>query len=53
LLQINQLRRGSADALPFADATSDKAFAINSMQVWPDAIAGSRSRESARTSSIL
>jgi ubiquinone/menaquinone biosynthesis C-methylase UbiE len=35
-----ELRRGSADALPFADATFDKAFAINSMQVWPDAMAG-------------
>jgi ubiquinone/menaquinone biosynthesis C-methylase UbiE len=37
-----ELRRGSADALPFADDTFDKAFAINSMQVWPDAIAGLR-----------
>jgi len=35
-----ELRRGSADALPFADATFDKAFAINSMQVWPDVMAG-------------
>jgi ubiquinone/menaquinone biosynthesis C-methylase UbiE len=37
-----ELQRGSADALPFADATFDKAFAINSMQVWPDARAGLR-----------
>ena len=37
-----KLRSGNADALPFADATFDKAFAINSMQVWPDAIAGLR-----------
>jgi ubiquinone/menaquinone biosynthesis C-methylase UbiE len=35
-----ELLRGSADALPFADATFDKAFAINSMQVWPNAMAG-------------
>ena len=31
------LRRGSAESLPFADDTFDKALAINSMQVWPDA----------------
>jgi SAM-dependent methyltransferase len=37
-----RLRRGSADALPFADNSFDKAFAINSMQVWPDAMAGLR-----------
>jgi ubiquinone/menaquinone biosynthesis C-methylase UbiE len=36
------LRQGSVDRLPFADATFDKALAINSMQVWPDAVAGLR-----------
>jgi ubiquinone/menaquinone biosynthesis C-methylase UbiE len=36
------LRRGSAESLPFADDTFDKALAINSMQVWPDAAAGLR-----------
>jgi ubiquinone/menaquinone biosynthesis C-methylase UbiE len=35
-----ELRRGSAVALPFGDASFDQAFAINSMQVWPDAMAG-------------
>jgi ubiquinone/menaquinone biosynthesis C-methylase UbiE len=35
-----ELRSGTADALPLADAAFDKAFAINSMQVWPDAMAG-------------
>lgn len=34
------LRRGSAESLPFNDNTFDKALAINSMQVWPDAGAG-------------
>jgi SAM-dependent methyltransferase len=37
------LRRGSVASLPFADDTFDKAVAINSMQLWPDAGAGSRS----------
>jgi len=36
------LRRGSAESLPFADDTFDKALAINSMQVWPDAAGGLR-----------
>jgi SAM-dependent methyltransferase len=36
------LRQGSADRLPFADGSFDKAMAINSMQVWPDASAGLR-----------
>jgi ubiquinone/menaquinone biosynthesis C-methylase UbiE len=31
------LRYGSAERLPFAEATFDKVLAINSMQVWPDA----------------
>jgi ubiquinone/menaquinone biosynthesis C-methylase UbiE len=37
-----ELRRGSVASLPFADNTFDKALAINSMQVWPDALAGLR-----------
>jgi ubiquinone/menaquinone biosynthesis C-methylase UbiE len=36
------LRHGTAQALPFADGTFDKAAAINSMQVWPDAGSGLR-----------
>ena len=36
------LRLGSVASLPFADNTFDKALAINSMQVWPDAVAGLR-----------
>ena len=34
------LRRGGVDSLPFDRNTFDKAIAINSMQVWPDTIAG-------------
>lgn len=30
------LRLGSAEQLPFASASFDKAFAVNSMQIWPD-----------------
>ena len=36
------LRGGRVDMLPFADATFDKALAINSLQVWPDPAAGLR-----------
>jgi ubiquinone/menaquinone biosynthesis C-methylase UbiE len=36
------LRQGSADHLPFAVESFDKAMALNSMQVWPDASAGLR-----------
>lgn len=36
------LRRGSVENLPFENDRFDKALAINSMQVWPDAIAGLR-----------
>jgi ubiquinone/menaquinone biosynthesis C-methylase UbiE len=36
------LRCGSAENLPFADETFDKALAINSMQAWSDAGAGLR-----------
>ncbi|MFQ4142620.1 class I SAM-dependent methyltransferase [Chlorogloeopsis sp. ULAP02] len=34
------LQYGSVEKLPFADDTFDKALAINSMQVWSDAMAG-------------
>jgi ubiquinone/menaquinone biosynthesis C-methylase UbiE len=37
-----ELRRCSAASLPFANNAFDKALAINSMQVWPDAPAGLR-----------
>ena len=36
------LRRGSVDSLPFGRDTFDKTLAINSMQVWPNAVAGLR-----------
>jgi ubiquinone/menaquinone biosynthesis C-methylase UbiE len=36
------LRHGPVERMPFADHTFDKALAINSMQVWPDALAGLR-----------
>jgi ubiquinone/menaquinone biosynthesis C-methylase UbiE len=36
------LRCGSVGSLPFDDNTFTKALAINSMQVWPDAMAGLR-----------
>jgi len=35
-----QLRQGSALALPFAEASFDKALTINSIQLWPDRFAG-------------
>src|SRR5262249_47685542 len=31
------LRHGTVERLPFADHTFNKALAVNSMQVWPDA----------------
>jgi ubiquinone/menaquinone biosynthesis C-methylase UbiE len=34
------LRQGLVESLPFEDNRFDKAFAVNSMQVWPDAVAG-------------
>ncbi|MGH7124366.1 MAG: class I SAM-dependent methyltransferase [Stellaceae bacterium] len=37
-----ELRQSSAERLPFADASFDRALAINSMQVWSDADAGLR-----------
>jgi len=36
------LRQGSVEQLPFEDQTFDRALAVNSMQVWPDAMAGLR-----------
>ena len=33
------LRHGSVASLPFAGNIFDKALAINSMQIWPDAVA--------------
>ena len=36
------LRGGSVENLPFPDNRFDKVLAINSMQVWPDALAGLR-----------
>jgi ubiquinone/menaquinone biosynthesis C-methylase UbiE len=35
-----ELRHGSVADLPFTGDTFDKAMAINSMQIWPDAIGG-------------
>jgi ubiquinone/menaquinone biosynthesis C-methylase UbiE len=37
-----ELRHGSVSSLPFADNTFHKAMAVNSMQIWPDAIDGLR-----------
>jgi ubiquinone/menaquinone biosynthesis C-methylase UbiE len=34
------LRYGTVESLPFQAQTFDKALAINSMQVWPDPVAG-------------
>lgn len=34
------LRYGSVDDLPYEDAIFDVAFSVNSMQVWPEEIAG-------------
>jgi ubiquinone/menaquinone biosynthesis C-methylase UbiE len=36
------LRHGSVESLPFDSNTFDKVIAINSMQIWPDAVAGLR-----------
>jgi ubiquinone/menaquinone biosynthesis C-methylase UbiE len=36
------LRHGCVESLPFEDNSFDKALAINSTQVWPDAVAGLR-----------
>jgi ubiquinone/menaquinone biosynthesis C-methylase UbiE len=37
-----ELYHGSVESLPFGDNRFDKALAINSMQVWPDAVVGLR-----------
>jgi ubiquinone/menaquinone biosynthesis C-methylase UbiE len=37
-----ELRLGSADQLPFDDATFDKAMTINSHHIWPDPVVGLR-----------
>jgi ubiquinone/menaquinone biosynthesis C-methylase UbiE len=37
-----ELHHSAVARLPFADESFDKALAINSMQVWPDAVAGLR-----------
>lgn len=37
-----ELWPGEAASLPFEDASFDKALAINSLQVWPDQVAGLR-----------
>lgn len=37
-----ELRQATAERLPFADATFDRAFAINSMQLWSDVREGLR-----------
>jgi ubiquinone/menaquinone biosynthesis C-methylase UbiE len=34
-----EVRRGSVERLPFEDHTFHRVLAINSMQVWPDALA--------------
>jgi ubiquinone/menaquinone biosynthesis C-methylase UbiE len=39
------LRPGSVECLPFEDNSFDKALAINSMQLWPNAVAGLREIE--------
>jgi SAM-dependent methyltransferase len=39
---VVDLRRGTADDLPFDDDTFDAALANNSMQVWPYPVAGLR-----------
>ena len=36
------LRQGSVERLPFDDDAFDAVMAVNSMQVWPDAITGLR-----------
>ncbi|MEZ4670362.1 MAG: class I SAM-dependent methyltransferase [Anaerolineae bacterium] len=35
-----EVREGSAMALPYDDASFDKAFTINSLHIWPDALKG-------------
>ena len=35
-----ELRPGTAEKLPFDDATFDKAMTMNSLHLWPDPVAG-------------
>ena len=35
-----ELRQGSAESLPLADASCDGVLAVNSLQVWPDPLRG-------------
>lgn len=35
-----ELQRGSVESLPFEDGRFDKALSTNSLQLWPDAMAG-------------
>lgn len=35
-----EIREGSASALPFEDASFDKALSANSVHIWPDRLAG-------------
>ena len=35
-----ELSRGSAESLPYDNSTFDAAMVINSMQLWPDTVAG-------------
>jgi ubiquinone/menaquinone biosynthesis C-methylase UbiE len=37
-----ELRHAAVDGLPYPDENFDKVLAINSMQAWPDALAGLR-----------
>jgi ubiquinone/menaquinone biosynthesis C-methylase UbiE len=42
------LRHGSVESLPFDGNSFDKALAINSMQLWPDATTGLRENTARR-----
>lgn len=35
-----ELRRGSAESLPFDNGSFDRALGVNTLQIWPDAAAG-------------
>jgi len=37
-----ELQQGSADQIPFASGAFDRVMSINSVQAWPDAVAGMR-----------
>lgn len=40
--EVVELRQGSVERLPYESAAFDKALAVNSMQIWPDAVLGLR-----------